>query len=307
MLAVKTPLNKISLEADYKPRAANDQQPVEAAVTVETAGMAASLVAAETTTAAQKDAPWLQDWSRAWSSMANSMTNSMMDASSASIGAIGSMAMATAKTLPAVTEPKPASEISLWANPASVSRPRSWYRPPTPNLLDPTAWGLPAPFAVYGVPVSAAAMGFPAAMGFGGPSAFGPTFGTFGAPLGMASWFGLGQNFGQNYGSNFGQNFGMPSYQPSPFANPFIRAENPMTAWLSNFAAPQRPTNPWADLTNAMTNTLSPSPFSSYRSDSGYAVAQISMAEPKPAASTATDAAMAFWNLFAWPSPAKAH
>jgi hypothetical protein len=259
MLAIK---NRI--DATFEPKAANDQLAVVPMVAVDEVP-AGEQEPAKTTGA---DASWLQDWTQAWSSIAASM----IDASAASMTAMGSMATASA---PARAETKP-SEVSLWSQPASTTRPRSWYRAPTPNLLDPTAWGFPAPLSVYGVPVSPAMMGF-------GSSSFG---------------------FGQNYGSGFGLPFGQPSAFANPFTNPFARPpENPMTAWMSSFA-PQ-PANPWTSLNSAISKALAPSPYSAYRSDSGHAVAQITRLEPK--ASANQEAVTAFWNLFAWPTPPKAN
>jgi hypothetical protein len=261
MLAVKNRIN-----ATFEPKAANDQLAVIAPVIALDDVPASAQAPAETATS---DASWLQDWTQAWSSIATSL----IDASAASMSAMGSMATAP---VPARAE-APESEVSLWAQPASTPRSRSWYRAPTPNLLDPTAWGFPAPLSVYGVPVSPAMMGF-------GSSSFG---------------------FGQNYGSGFGLPFGQPSAFTNPFtANPFARPpENPMTAWMSSFA-PQ-PANPWSTLNSAISKALAPSPYSAYRSDSGHAVAQILRPEPK--ASSGQDAVAAFWNLFAWPTPPKAN
>jgi hypothetical protein len=277
MLAVK---NRI--DATYEPRAANDQSAVVAVAHVTSAkgANAASVTAAEQAAAADT-ASWVQDWASVWSSMATSM----FDASSASISALGTIAAAPAATRPEAA----ASEVSLWGQPAPAARPRSWYRAPTPNLLDPATWGMPAPFAVYGVPVT------PAMMGFG--------------PLpasGMANWFGLGSGFGQGgFGSGFGAPFHQPFHQSSPFANPFARPpENPMTAWFSSFAPQPQPVNPWASLNTAMGKALAPS-YATYRSDSGHAVAQITRVETKTGASSVQDAANAFWNLFAWPPATK--
>jgi hypothetical protein len=240
------------------------------------------------------DTTWMLDWTRAWTAA----VSTMLDASVASLEAIKTAAPVLA------TKSDPAkSEISLWAQPSRTGQPRSWYRPPQPNLLDPTAWGFPAPFAVYGVPVSPMAIGFnpmqPAMMQ---------------SPL-MPAWSpmtALMQAMQPTFGSTIASGFGLPFAQPTPFANPFVRqAENPLTAWMASFA-PQ-PVNPWASLTQvmtgamtgAMTATMSPVPYSNYRSDSGHAVAQI--IEPAAKTSSAQDAVVAFYNLFTWPTPARAH
>jgi hypothetical protein len=221
--------------------------------------------------------PWLADWTRAWTAAAASM----IDASAASIQAIGSAASARP-----LSEPTK-SEVSLWSQAATPSRPRSWYRPPQPNLLDPTTWGFPAPLSVYGVPVTPQmAMGFNPSM----THAWSP----------MAGWPG--------FGSTFGAGFGLPFAQPSVFANPFVRQpENPFTTWMSSLA-PQ-PVSPWASLTKAMTtamsSTNSPTPYASYRSDSGHAMAQI--VQPVAKASSAQEAMVAIMDMFAWPTSTRAH
>jgi hypothetical protein len=217
---------------------------------------------------------WLQDWTSAWTAAASSM----IDASAASFQAIGTISSAT------VAKPETKPEVSLWSLPARTERPRSWYRPPQANLLDPTAWGFPAPFAVYGVPVTPQM-----AMAFNPITSQGwSPFTAMMPPSAMPGW----------------RSFGLPLAQPSPYANPFARTpENPMTAWMSSFA-PQ-PVSPWAGLTKAMTGALAPATYSSYRSDSGHAVAQI--AEPATKSSPAQEAVVAIMNLFAWPMLERRH
>jgi hypothetical protein len=210
--------------------------------------------------ASTDDASWIMDWTRAWTAAAS----------------------------------------TLWTQPPRPVPPRSWYRPPQPNLLDPTAWGFPAPLSVYGVPVSPMAMGFnpmqPAML----QSPFMPAW----SPL-TAMMQAMQPGFGS---TTMASGFGLPFSQPAQFANPFMRPpEHPLTAWMAGFA-PQ-PVNPWASLTKtmagAMTGAMSPTPYSNYRSDSGHAVAQI--IEPAAKPSSVEDAAMAFWNLFTWPTPARSN
>jgi hypothetical protein len=264
---------KVQNSAVFELQAANDQlaKPVLAGA----AGAEPSLELAREPDAASSSDSWLQDWTRLWTDAANTM----IGASVASLDAVSTMSAAAA-----ATAPKPAApEVSLWSQPASSTRPRSWYRPPTPNLLDPTAWGFPAPLAVYGVPVTPQM-----AMGFNPMQSPMAAMMQAMQPSPMAGWPSFGTGFGQ----------------PSPFANPFARQpENPMAAWMASFA-PQ-PVNPWVSLTKAMTGALSPVPYSSYRSDSGHAVAQI--AEPAAKASSAHEAAIAIMNLFVWPTPSRAN
>jgi hypothetical protein len=286
MLAVNTKNDAVAA-----PKPANDQLARPSAASVMTLDAANDDAAVQTMSEEPADeaasaSSWLLDWTRAWTTVAASM----IDASAASLEAIGTIsASPTSKS-----EAKP--EVSLWSQPARTERPRSWYRPPQPNLLDPTAWGFPAPLAVYGVTVTPQmAMGFnpgfnPMQASFL-PSPFLPAASPMAAMMQMMQPSAM-------------TGFGLPFQQPSPYANPFARQpENPMTAWMSGFA-PQ-PTNPWASLTKAMTGALAPTPYSSYRSDSGHAVAQI--AEPAAKAPSAQEAVVAFWNLFAWPTPARAN
>jgi hypothetical protein len=294
MLAISTHIDAVSV-----PQAANDQLAIRPMVTEALALDAANDDSAEAggadgasdheTREPAQAASWLMDWSRAWTAAASSM----IDASAASMKTITTAASETA----ARTEPA-RSEISLWSQPSRTAPPRSWYRPPQANLLDPSTWGFPAPFAVYGVPVT-----LPAAMGFNPMQNSLPGWLPMASPMTamaqamqpstMAGWPG----FGSAFGSSFGSGFGLPFYQP--YANPFARPpENPMTAWMSGFA-PQ-PVNPWTSLSKAMTGALTPVPYSNYRSDSGHAVAQI--AKPAAKASSAQEAAIAIMNLFAWPS-----
>jgi hypothetical protein len=232
------------------------------------------------------DNAWMLDWTRAWTAAATTM----FDASVASLEAIHSATSGT------TTKPEPAkSEISLWAQPSRTAQPRSWYRPPQPNLLDPTTWGFPAPLAVYGVPVTSMSMGFNPMQATMLPSPLMPVW----SPL-TAMMQAMQPGSRHNIASGFGLSF---TTTPQ-FANPFVRQpENPVTAWMAGFA-PQ-PVNPWASLTNAMTGAMSPAPYSSYRSDSGHAVAQI--AEPATKVSSAHEAAMAIMKLFAWPTPARSN
>jgi hypothetical protein len=274
MLAVKDAISagKDKNGAAFELQAANDQL---ATLPV----LAATAPSPETPTAASATS-WVQDWTQIWTNAATTMLN----ASAASLEAIGTHATPTAPA-----QAPAASEISLWSQPARSTRPRSWYRPPTPNLLDPTVWGFPAPLSVYGVPVTPQM-----AMGFNPMNPLNP-LNPMQSPLTALI---------QVMQPSSGFAFGMPFGQPSPYANPFVRPpENPMTAWMSVFA-PQ-PANPWSSMTKALTGALTPTPYSSYRSDSGHAVAQI--AKPEARASSAEEAMTAMWNLFAWPTPARAH
>jgi hypothetical protein len=294
------------IDAAFEPKAANDQSalvPVMAA----TAAESCESVVADGIADQTSEPSWLQDWTAMWSSVGTSMFNAALPASAADDGAVEA-----ARVEPA----------ALWMQPARTTRPRSWYRQPTPDLLDPATWGFPAPFAVYGVPVPSPLQG---AMGFrpmpdpmmtqmwaplyammaqplfsgalsGGLSGFGQA--GFGQP-------GLGQTgfgaFGGGYG---GQAFSMPFARNTMFANPFAsQPQNPMTAWLSGFAP--RPADPWAKLNSAVTSAFAPAKYATYRSDSGHAVAQISISDAKAPGSSADEAATAIWNLFAWPAPAR--
>jgi hypothetical protein len=245
--------------------------------------------------ASTDDASWIMDWTRAWTAAASTMFDALAQTSGASLDAIQSAAAGTATASGPAT-----SEMSLWTQPPRPAQPRSWYRPPQPNLLDPTAWGFPAPLSVYGVPVSPMGMGFnpmqPAML----QSPFMPAW----SPL-TAIMQAMQPGFGS---TTMASGFGLPFSQPAQFANPFMRPpEHPLTAWMAGFA-PQ-PVNPWASLTKtmagAMTGAMSPTPYSNYRSDSGHAVAQI--IEPAAKPSSVEDAAMAFWNLFTWPTPARSN
>lgn len=291
MLAVNGHIKTVSV-----PQAADNQR----AVTPERAEAAGATTATELALSAANDdaahsksasepsegPSWLQDWARIWTTAASSV----IDASAASLEAASAASAAAGRPEPA----KP--EVSLWSQPPRNTQPRSWYRPPQPNLLDPTAWGFPAPLAVYGVPVTPqmAMMGFNQMQPW---SAMAQAM----QPAAMTGWPGFapgfGNAFGNAFGSSFGSGFGMPFHQPSPYANPFARQpENPMTAWMSGFA-PQ-PVSPWDSLTKAMTGALTPAPYSSYRSDSGHAVAQI-VGPAAQASSSAHEAVVAFWKLFA--------
>ena len=203
MLAVKDAISagRDTSSATFELQAANDQLAIKPALATSTE----MAPAPETATDASAHS-WMQDWTQIWTNAATTMLN----ASAASLEAMGTPAAAA----PA---PKPAAEISLWSQPERNSQPRSWYRPPTPNLLDPTAWGFPAPISVYGVPVTPQM-----AMGLSPMS----------SPL-TAMMHAMQPSLG------FG--FGMPFSQPPAYANPFVRQpENPMTAWMSAFA-PQQP------------------------------------------------------------------
>jgi hypothetical protein len=267
MLAVKDVISagKDKNGAAFELQAANDQLATVPALATPVDTASSAEVSADTT-----NSSWLEEWTQIWTNAATSMLNT----SAASLAA-----MSTPSTQP-LAAPKPAAEISLWSQAAQSPRPRSWYRAPTPNLLDPTAWGFPAPISVYGVPVTPQMA-----------MAFSPL------PSPLSALMQVMQ-------PSPSMGFGMPFSQPSAFANPFVRQpENPMTAWMSAFA-PQ-PANPWQNVTKAMTSALAPTPYSNYRSDSGHAVAQI--AEPEIKASSAQEAITAMWNLFTWPTPARAH
>jgi hypothetical protein len=233
---------------------------------------------------------WMFDWTRAWATAATSMLD-------ASATALASNAKAAASEPTQKPAPKATQELSLWSMPPSnAPRARSWYRQPQPNLFDPTVWGFPAPLAIYGVPV-------PSPFGsMGAPMGFGPPQGPWSAitqamqPSPMMGWASMLQSFGApNYGPSFGQPF-------NAYQNPFARQpENPVTAWIASFTSPAA--NPWAKLTPAPYSA----PYSAYRSDSGYAVAQVSAPTTQAVSAdrsrqSAQEAAAAIWNLFAWPT-----
>lgn len=293
----------------FEPQAANDQLailPVKAPVIVgEDTCLAAGTehsneAARDAAGEPQLESSWLQDWAAIWSSVGSSMLDVTLNAS-------------VATTVPPAPIAPAAPEVWLWTQTTRTAPAKSWYRPPTPNLFDPTAWGFPAPFAVYGVPMPLPSM-LPGSMGFNpAPNPlmtqmFAPLYSMMlqaALPSAIGGWSGnaYGQSaFGQGYGSS---GFGLPGSQPNIFANPFARQpENPMMTWLSSFA-PQ-PVNPWAKLNSVVTSAFAPAPYSAYRSDSGHAVAQITIAEAKPGSSSAQEAAKAIWNLFAWPAPSEA-
>jgi hypothetical protein len=249
------------------------------------------------------DQSWLLDWTRLWAGAAASI----FDASASLAGSAQGAAVVP-------TTPVASSELALWSQSSWSSssraqrpapRPKSWYRKPQPNLFDPAAWGFPAPFAVsgsvFGIPVTPQIP-----LGYNPMQAWSPVMNNPITTMMLAmqptpaigsfvGWPSLGAApFG---GSNYGSGFGMP-FSP---ANPFARLpENPVTAWFSTFSQPQ---TPWDKMANAVTTALTPNPYASYRSDSGYAVAQIAT-PAKTATTTASDATAAFWNMFAWPTTA---
>ena len=251
---------------------------------------------------------WLSEWCQIWAAAASTM----VDASAASAGST------PANNVMPRPEPR-TSELSLWLQPASSERPRSWYRPPQPNLLDPTTWGFPAPFSIYGVPVTPP-MGFnpmmqPSWSPFSGAlsGAVGP-FSNWMQPAASMAWIGFGW---PSFGSAFNAGFGSSAYLPSPYANPFSREPaNPLIAWLESFAP--KPVNPWMNtwvspssntwnsVTKSVTDTHLATPYAAYRSDSGHAVAQIAeftpSNTPSATASSAQQATDAIWALFAWPT-----
>ena len=294
----------------FEPKAANDQLAIISVKSLEkNANQADSAVqiTGDTAVDVKLDTSWLQDWTQCWSSVGASMLDAALTASAT--------AMTATHATPNRTEPA-ASEVSLWAQPPRTVAPRSWYRPPTPNLLDPTTWGFPAPLAIYGVPMTLPSA-LPGVMGFNSmPSPmltpmFAPLYSMMAQamwPSAMGGWSGNG--FGQGmfgaFGQGYGSGMGLPFSQPNIFQNPFVRQpENPITAWMSSFA-PQ-PVNPWAKLNSAMTDAFTPARYSTYRSDSGHAVAQIAIAEAKLVSSSAEEATKAIWNLFAWPVPDRTH
>jgi hypothetical protein len=234
---------------------------------------------------------WIADWAQIWSNAATSMLQASTTLAQQSIDeSLRSLAEAGKQAAKRPVATSAAAEVSLWSTPAKSASPRSWYRKPTPNLFDPTAWGFPAPFAAFGVPTSTASIlpSMPMMMGWPG---LGTSF-----QHGFGSNFG-GSNFGLGYalgtmGGAMGSAMGVPAHPLQAFSNPFARPiENPMTAWLSGVS------NTATNLTNVVTNAMAPNPYASYRSDSGYAVAQIAVAPAKT-----EDPAAAFWKLFTWPT-----
>jgi hypothetical protein len=253
--------------------AANTNTPTvaDALQAAETSSVAEVAVAAPAAERATDDsaAVWMADWSRVWTHAARTLidaTTAMTDQSLATLSA------ATKAAASMSTPPKaPAPELNLWARP---SRPRSWYRPPATNFFDPTVWGFPAPLAVFGVPVSASM--FPM------------------LPNMMPSYMGNAMAWNSGWPTPFGTGFTSPSLMDAFCPQP----ANPMTAWMDSFK-PKPPASPWAKMTDAMTNAMTSQPYSSYRSDSGHAVAQIVRREPK---AEAKPDPMAIWNLFGWPT-----
>ncbi len=173
---------------------------------------------------------------------AAALTGRVVEASSQNIGTYGSMFGRTERDEPG----------------------RSWYRSPTPNLFDWTAWGVPA---------SAAQPWTPWAMAIGQPIGA-PMFGV--VPFAQQPWSALASFASTMAAMQSYQNAWMPPSSARP-AMP-MPADVVSTAWqammwpLTQFAAIAAP-------------TPAHNPYSSYRSDGGHAVAQI-VAEPELAAPT---------------------
>jgi hypothetical protein len=259
---------------------------------------------------------WLLDWSRVWTSAASSM----LDATVAISGQLTTQSADRALDMLAAAKPAARAapaEVSLWSTPPRSARPRSWYRPPTPNLLDPQTWGFPAPFAIYGVPVSAP-MFAPTAWGGARAAMANPLLAPFASMMMQAMqtsvanqwaanmtpaaiWGGTGNSFGQGFGRRFNHGFNAPFFGATTFANPFAKApEHPFSAWFS--LTPTPPPTAWEQLNKAVTDAFASNTFASYRSDSGYAVAQIAISDAKLKTTSADDASAALWNLFTWPT-----
>jgi hypothetical protein len=170
---------------------------------------------------------------------------------------------------------------ALWSpspEPPTTPAPRSWYRAPTPNPFDLSAWGVPMPrqpFADYGA-----------------ASWFSP-WGAFGSPFGMA---GAGSAFQIPWSTIASVASVMAVVQPSAAAgwspglpSCYEPAPSPTAGWEALLW-------PLAQLNALAAVATVSTAFSSYRSDSGHAVAHIVHApEAGPVASPPAV------TIFGWP------
>ncbi len=125
---------------------------------------------------------------------------------------------------------------------------RSWYRSPTPNPFDWTSWGVPAAAQPWGWPM-------PISQPIGAP-----VFGVL--PFGQQPWSALASYASTMAALQSCHNAWAPLNTPSSNSDVISNAWQAMMWPLTQFNA-------------IAAATTAPNPYSSYRSDSGHAVAQI--------------------------------